>query len=113
MRPPISMTPSLISSSPAIMRKRGRLAAAGRPDQRDEFAIGDVEVDAVHDRHVAVALGEVLEGNGCHQDQPFTAPEVRPETRCFWTMKVRVSAGMIMTTASAHMPRQSMVNSAV
>ena len=25
--------------------------------------------------------------------QPFTAPEVRPATRCFWTMKVRVSAG--------------------
>ena len=27
--------------------------------------------------------------------------------------QVRVSAGMIITTASAHMPRQSMVNSAV
>ena len=53
-------TPSLISSSPAIMRKRRRLAAAGRADQRDEFAIGDVEIDAVHDLDLAVALGRAF-----------------------------------------------------
>ena len=98
---------------PGDHAQRRRLAAAGRPDQRDEFAVGDFEIDAVHDLHVAVALDELFERDGCHRSQPFTAPEVRPDTRCFCTMKVSVSAGMIITTASAHMPRQSMVNSAV
>ena len=33
---------------PGDHAQRRRLAAAGRADQRDEFAVGDLEVDAVH-----------------------------------------------------------------
>jgi hypothetical protein len=106
------MWPPLMASSPGDHPERGRLAAAGRADKSDKLAVGDIEIDGVDNLEAAILLDEVLERNGGH-DYPLTAPEVRPDTRCFWTMKVRVSAGMIITTASAHMPRQSMVNSAV
>ena len=97
---------------PGDHAERGRLATAGRADQRDELPVLDLKVDGMNDLQLPVFLDQVFQRDGSHV-YPFTAPEVRPETRCFCTMNVRVSAGMIMTTASAHMPRQSMVNSAV
>ena len=33
---------------PGDHAQRRGLAAAGRPDQHDEFVVGDVEVDALH-----------------------------------------------------------------
>ena len=43
---------------PAIIRKRGGLAAAGRPEQRDEFAGLQLEVDVVDREEIAVALAD-------------------------------------------------------
>ena len=48
--------------------QRRRLAGAGRAEQREELALGDVEIDAVHGREVAVALGQPAQGDvgqGC------------------------------------------------
>jgi len=45
--------------------------------------------------------------------QPLTPPSVSPAIRCFCTRNVSSSAGMMISTAMAHMPAQSMVNCAV
>ena len=46
--------------------QQGRLAAARRAHDHDELAVPDVERDAVHDCHVAVALSDVFELNVSH-----------------------------------------------
>ena len=51
----------MTSSSPAIILQHRRLAAAGRPDQHDELAVGDLEVDAVDHLGPAEALDDVAE----------------------------------------------------
>ena len=43
--PPMKIVPSVTTSRPAIMRKKGRLAAAGRPEQGAELAAVDGQVD--------------------------------------------------------------------
>ncbi|MDF2808962.1 MAG: hypothetical protein K0S43_3908 [Cellulosimicrobium sp.] len=56
-----------------------RLPRAGRPDEDDELAVGDVEVHAVHrEEPVAVALDDVLQGDRRHQ----LSPRVRRAARC-------------------------------
>jgi len=45
--PPIMMSPSVISSSPAIIRSVVDFPHR-RPDQHDELMVGDVEIDAAH-----------------------------------------------------------------
>ena len=54
--PPIRMVPAVGISRPAIMRKRRRLAAARRAEQRHQRAGLDVEGDVVDGGHGAVAL---------------------------------------------------------
>ena len=51
--------------------QKGRLAAARGADDHDEFAVLDVERDAVDDLDVAVALLDVLERNACHFIFPY------------------------------------------
>ncbi len=46
--------------------ERGRLAAAGRPDQGDELAVLDRERDVVDGDHVAVALDQILQTDLSH-----------------------------------------------
>src|SRR5262249_62313850 len=50
------------------------LAAARRPDQHDELAIADGEVDPVQHPDVAKILPDVPDVDGCHSTQPSTAP---------------------------------------
>ena len=45
--PPMAMVPSVTSSSLGDHAQQRRLAAAGRPDEHEELAVGDVEVDRV------------------------------------------------------------------
>jgi hypothetical protein len=49
-------SPSVMVSSPAIMRSSGGLAAARRADEDQELAVAHLQVDALDDVHVAVAL---------------------------------------------------------
>ena len=41
--------------------EQGGLARAGRPEDRDHFALADVEVNAVEDRLVAECLDEIVD----------------------------------------------------
>jgi hypothetical protein len=52
---------------PGDHAQKGGLAAARRPEQHDEGAVRDIEVDAMDDRHVAVVLEDFLGRNRCHQ----------------------------------------------
>ena len=53
--------------------QQGGLAAAGRTDEDAELAVLDLEVDALDDLDVAVALADVLECDGGHDTLlPFT-----------------------------------------
>ena len=45
--PPMRSSPSVMSSSPAIMFSVVDLPQPGRADEDDELAVGDVEVDVV------------------------------------------------------------------
>ena len=55
--PSTEMVPAVGSMKPAIIRKRRGLAAARRPQQRDEFASLKLEVDIVDRDRIAEALG--------------------------------------------------------
>ena len=46
-RSPMRISPPVIVSSPAIMRRAVDLAAARRPDEHQELAVGDLQVEVV------------------------------------------------------------------
>ena len=46
--PPIMMSPSEMSSRPAIIRSVVDLPQPDGPDQHDKLMVGDVEIDAAH-----------------------------------------------------------------
>ncbi len=56
----------------------GRLAAAGRAYQNNEFLVGDLEVDAAHRFDLIVLLQNLAQTDIGHADQPFVAPAVSP-----------------------------------
>ncbi len=65
--------------------QRRRLAAARRPDQHDEFVVGNVEIDAAHRLDIVETLDHVTQRDFGHflkplvgWDQPLVAPAVRP-----------------------------------
>jgi hypothetical protein len=65
-----------------------RLAAARRPDEHGEFAVLDLEIDAVDDAHGAEALAHAFQFDAAHgrvslDPDHLTAPKVRPRTNCF------------------------------
>jgi hypothetical protein len=52
---PMNKSPPLISSRPQMLRSRW-IAATRRTHEDHEFAIGDLQVDAVQGLHVAIRL---------------------------------------------------------
>ena len=56
----------MISSSPAIIRRAGRLAAARWPDQDHELAVPDLQVEVLDRLEIAVVLVDVVERHGRH-----------------------------------------------
>ncbi|MNE58948.1 hypothetical protein D3C80_1540090 [compost metagenome] len=58
---------------PGNHSERRRLAAAGRPDENDEFAIGDRQVYALDCFDLAVALDQFCQFNRRHQRSPIRA----------------------------------------
>ena len=51
---------------PGDHSKNCALAAAGRSDEHDELAVGDLEVDAVDDLNVAVLLDQIFDDDMRH-----------------------------------------------
>ena len=51
---------------PGEAAEQGRLAAARRPEQDDEVAVGDLEVDVVDRGELAEGLADGLEPDVCH-----------------------------------------------
>ncbi len=83
--PPIEISPSVISSRPAIIRQGRALAAARGADQNDEFVVGDVEIDAgdsnAHRRTSSPHSAALRQPYANPLDvvlQPLVAPAVRP-----------------------------------
>ena len=57
-RPSMLISPPVIALEPGDGVEQGRLAAAGRPDQHEEAALLDAEVDALQDLTAAEGLSQ-------------------------------------------------------
>src|SRR5690606_2730985 len=79
--------------------ERGRLAGAGRAEDHEELAVGQLEVDPVQGDRLAVARDEALHREGTHYD--FTAPNDRPRTRYRWIDSATSSGGSAAMIAAA------------
>ena len=103
--PPIRSSPSVMSSSPAIMLSVVDFPQPDGPDEDHELAVGDLEVDvASRPRAVGVPLGDVVEHDLGHRSAllyPLTAPEVSPATMRRWKSSTKMMIGMVMITAAA------------
>jgi len=62
----IRMRPEVGLSKPATMRKHRGLAAARRPQQRDELALFDAEVEALDHDILIELLADVADFQECH-----------------------------------------------
>ncbi len=71
-RSPIEMRPSLMSSSPAIIRSSVDLAATRGADQHHELARAHLEVDAMHHLEAAIGFAHALELHTGQDRGPFT-----------------------------------------
>ena len=62
-RSPMRSVPEVIDSSPAIIRNKRRLAAARRPDQHQQLAVGNAEAGVGHGHEIAawIDLADVVE----------------------------------------------------
>ena len=86
------MLPPVMRSRPASMRRAVDLAAAGRPDEDEELAVGDLQGEIVYCRYFIEPLGDVVEGDFRQSlvskrfltplaTYPLTAPARRPWTK--------------------------------
>ncbi len=80
--------PEVCVSSPAMMRRSVDLPQPEAPEQHDELAVGDVEVDALEHVGLAEGLADLVDLELGHGGGPYlTAPEVMPRISCL--LKIR------------------------
>ncbi len=79
---PMMIWPSETSSRPAMQLRAGSTcSASGRPEQHQELALPDIEVEVLDHLHRAEAERQISDGNaGLHSLTPFTAPAAMPRT---------------------------------
>ena len=77
------------------------LAAAGRPDEDDELAVADLEVDAVDDLQLAVFLDQITTTTCAIDGQPLTAPAVSAPTIRRCSTRKTMTAGTMESTLAA------------
>src|SRR5262249_34123960 len=85
-----------------------RFPASRRSEDYDELAVGDIEVDAVHDLASAVALAHAADRDVGHPGRPcYFSVEIRPRTkkRCIRITTTR--GGSMMTRVPAMATFQS------
>ena len=80
--------------------QRRRLAAAGRPDKDDEFAVLDGEAQILHRLHGAERLFQIAQLDARHV-YLRTMPKLKPRARCLRMMSPTIISGTVMPTASA------------
>ena len=78
----------------------GRLAAAGRPDEDDELAVFDGEVQVLDRLNGAERFIEIAQFDTCH-GYLRTIPKLNPRARCLRMMSPTIISGIVMPTASA------------
>ena len=89
--------------------ERRRLAATRRPDQDQELAVADLQIDALDGGEAAEFLDQAPEFDTCHASVPFPAPrrqrrimpKLKPFTRCFWMRMPMITTGMVITVPIA------------
>ena len=79
--PPIRISPELIELEARDRVEQSGLAAAGRPDEDEEAALLERDVDALEDFQAAEPLAERTDFESGHGAYPFTAPAIRPRTK--------------------------------
>ena len=78
------------------------LAAARRPDEDDEGAVVDGEVDVADDADLAEALLDAFQFDLAHDGGPyFTAPKVRPRTSWRWLNQPSTRIGAMASVDAA------------
>ena len=80
-------------------QRRG-LAAAGWPDEHDEFAVLDGEIQILHRSHGAEGFLQITELYTRH-DYLRTMPKLKPRARCLRMITPTIMSGTVMPTASA------------
>ncbi len=79
--PAMLMVPSEIDFEPGDGVEERGLAAARRPDEDEEAAAVEGEVDPLEDLQAAEALAQAGDLEEGHRRHPFTAPAIRPRTK--------------------------------
>ena len=80
-------------------QRRG-LAAAGRADEDDEFAVLDGEAQVLYRFHRAERLSQIAQLDARH-DYLRTMPKLKPRARCLRMISPTIMSGTVMPTASA------------
>ena len=102
---PIQMPPSVISSSPAIIRSAVDLPQPEGPTH-EELAVLDVEAQFVDRPQLAagIGLGNFLEGNARH-GMPYLKPVVAmPRVSSRWLARKKPRTGPMETSTMAKRP---------
>src|SRR5205823_11391437 len=91
----------------------GRLAAPGRPDEHEELAVGDLDVEVVHGGRLVEDLADVVEGDRGHQDG--SSGVLAGRAKCAAARKeyatVRVRKGITAAAIPARLTRRSAIPS--
>ena len=92
---------------PGDQIERGRLAAAGRTDQRDELAVLDGQRHVVDRHDGAVGLDKISQDHLSHETLPsscLTAPSVSARTKYLCRSRKSTTTGTLMMKRRRHQP---------